>query len=150
VLFAKKVAAPKCDQAPCGTGMHYLAPTYKRTVSDPYPCTHSSVQWLPRRTLTRSCLCRLTLCTARSSELLKAMTSVPTRSLSATFPSYSRVFGSLLPSATHAHCVFDYVRALFWHLLADILKLSRFLDRSSARTPSSMLPKWLPTASTKC
>ena len=33
MLFKKHHPAPECDQAPCGTGMHYLAPSYDRTVS---------------------------------------------------------------------------------------------------------------------
>mmetsp|Transcript_39242 Transcript_39242/g.123765 ORF Transcript_39242/g.123765 Transcript_39242/m.123765 type:complete len:81 (+) Transcript_39242:42-284(+) len=33
MLFHKKVKAAPCDQAPCGTGMSYLAPSYKRTAS---------------------------------------------------------------------------------------------------------------------
>ena len=35
MLFKKHKPAPECDQAPCGTGMHYLAPSYDRTVSVP-------------------------------------------------------------------------------------------------------------------
>ena len=38
MLFKKKMAQPACDEAPCGTGMHYLAPSYQRVVSAHLSC----------------------------------------------------------------------------------------------------------------
>ena len=34
MLFKKAAAPEPCDEAPCGTGMAYLQPTYKRTVNE--------------------------------------------------------------------------------------------------------------------
>ena len=33
MLFKHKMAAPECDQSPCGTGMSYLKPSYDRTAN---------------------------------------------------------------------------------------------------------------------
>ena len=45
MLFKKKMAQPECDEAPCGTGMHYLAPSYKRVVSAYLECLLSFAGW---------------------------------------------------------------------------------------------------------
>ena len=94
MLFKKAAAPEPCDEAPCGTGMAYLQPTYKRTVNEHawhvprmHACMHarqacSSSMHDACATRANFPTCaqrRPTLCTAPSTELRRGMTLVPTK-----------------------------------------------------------------------
>ena len=94
MLFKKAAAPEPCDEAPCGTGMAYLQPTYKRTVNEHawhiprmIACMHarqacSSGMHDACATPANFPTCahrRPTLCTAPSTELRRGMTLVPTK-----------------------------------------------------------------------
>jgi hypothetical protein len=78
MLFKKHVKPVECDQAPCGTGMHYLADSYKRTVSCPGSPFPLSCAFLVRTT-DAQLPCRPTLCTAQRRAPRKAR--APARTL---------------------------------------------------------------------
>ena len=94
MLFKKAAAPEPCDEAPCGTGMAYLQPTYKRTVNEHawhiprmIACMHarqacSSGMHDACATPANFPTCahrRPTLCTAPSTALRRGVTLVPTK-----------------------------------------------------------------------
>jgi len=44
MLFKKAAAPEPCDEAPCGTGMAYLQPTYKRTADIVHRAEYGTAQ----------------------------------------------------------------------------------------------------------
>ena len=97
MLFKKAAAPEPCDEAPCGTGMAYLQPTYKRTVrftriptaslitlGTPHACMHACSSSMHdacahRANFPTCAQRRPTLCTEPSTELRRGMTLVPTK-----------------------------------------------------------------------